>query len=319
MRKQPQAYSDEVWFYVKTIYERVDISIANILRMLAAETDLPVPTKQAVDKRIQRGKWVKSARKINNSDWALRRAKSVLSEIKIVDQTDSHVVVLDNDKEVFLANNNLRLLNKIEYKDRNSRTVIIEHRRRSGRIGTIFDVLQERFVALNEDNNRALDAIKQAREDLEKVEHSAFMFDDPDDAAFKKDEAEKKIAKMLEDKSFIASEIGMLGAQFEIIESQSRTAGNLAKLDFGLFGITPDDTKEAQSGNRVAALKDDTLYDAEIEHLKLQCLDMSKRAGWIQSGQLEEEVQAHAEAVMKQQEVEDAEYFGNQDGEEIYD
>lgn len=316
---QARFYSDEVWFYIQTIYEKVDVSVDIIIAILKEETDLKVPTKTAVYKRMQRHGWVKPTRTIASSDRALRRAKTVLSDIKIKKKEDGLITVNNGEKEIFLSPDNLQVLSKVHYKDRNARGVIAEHRRRVGRVGTLFDFLQDRLIALNEDNQRAVDAVTAANKELDELSNSPFLTDDPDDLEFKKDVAEKKIKKMMEDKSFIAGEIGMISAQLEVVESQSRTATNLAKMDFALFGITPDDTKEAQSDNRLSQLKDDTVYDQELEYLTDQCGEMSKRAAWIQSGQFEEEVQQQAEAVMKQQEIEDAEYFEANPDDGIYD
>ena len=85
------------------------------------------------------------------------------------------------------------------------------------------------------------------------------------------------------------------------------------KTDFAIYGLTPDDVKEPETGGRMKDLNDDTEYNQQLERLDKQAQEMAARRHYIESGTLEREV----EAQVRKQMVEAG--MGEDDDDDEYD
>lgn len=70
------------------------------------------------------------------------------------------------------------------------------------------------------------------------------------------------------------------------------------KTDFAIYGLTPDDVKEPETGGRMKDLNDDTEYLQQLDRLEKQAQEMAARRHYIESGTLEKEVEAQVRKQM---------------------
>ncbi|MHC4055887.1 hypothetical protein, partial [Bradyrhizobium sp. 25ACV] len=73
-------------------------------------------------------------------------------------------------------------------------------------------------------------------------------------------------------------QFALLEAMVEKIESFSRTSKNLMQMDFLLFGINTDDTRDSDSEDRLTALQDESEFDKARIELEQQYLQMQEQS-----------------------------------------
>jgi hypothetical protein len=287
MRKGNINYDPEVWFFLKAVWESVPkITFQKLCEVVAELLEKPVPTPSCVGRRCRSEKWVKSVRAYcRKSDRTLENYSSRLFE-----ELKKEYEKIQQDKKDFALvtmgefpskndgpDYTFEALEKVANKNRKTVDVLLEHRRRTGKIGQLLD--------------DSMDWMYEAKE---------AVFDE---------------TKTPEELDKARRQFGLLEQMVEKIESFSRTAKNLLQADFLLFGINTDDTRDSDSTDRMTQIQDDSKFDQARGDLEQQYLEMQQQVQWIQSGAFESEVLQEMERKMREEEIEDAEFYENEQDE----
>lgn len=282
------SYDAEVWFFLKAIWQAVPkISFPKLCELVAELLQKPVPAPSSVAKRSRNEKWVKNIRRYcAKADKSLQNIRARLFE----ELREEYEKIQKDKKDFALATKGhlpaeqgvsdftFKIIDDIATKNRKTATVLLEHRRRMGKIGQLLD--------------DSMDWMYEAKE---------AVFDP---------------TKLPEDLEKAKRQFGILEQIVEKIESFSRTAKNLQQADFLLFGISTDDTRDSESDNRLQSIQDDSQFEQARQDLDQQFLEMQRQVAWIESGEFQEQVMKEMEARMRQEEVEDAEFSDCEDDEE---
>lgn len=275
-------YDPLVWFLLKAVWCAVPkISWPALVNLVEEETKLTVPSPDTVRKRASSEGWSKAIRSYcRKSDKTLDNIKCrLLQELREEyeklqrDSTNLPAVIntalsTESGIPVFPED----LIEKVAYKNRKTVTVLQEHRRRTGKIGQLLD--------------DSMDWMYEAKETLSKLN--------------------KPGEEVNEDELNRArSQFTMLETMVEKIESFSRTSKNLMQMDFLLFGINTDDTRDSDTGDRISAIQDDSIFNQAREDLQQQYLEMQKQTAWIQSGEFESTVVQEIEEQLRLESMDD--------------
>lgn len=281
-------YDQEVWFFLRAVWEAVPkISFTQLCKIVEDMLKKPVPTPSCVGKRCRGQKWTKSIRSY------CRKADRSLESIscRLFDELKKEYEKIQKDKSDFEQVTNGQLpavsgglnyafeaLENVANIKRKTISVLLEHRRRTGKIGQLLD--------------DSMDWMYEAKE---------AVFDE---------------SKKPEELDKARRQFGLLEQMVEKIESFARTAKYLQQTDFLLFGINIDDTRDSDSENRVSQIHDDSKFNQARNDLEEQFAQMQQQVHWIQSGGFEEEVMKEMEAKMRQEEAEDAEEIDYQESDD---
>lgn len=286
MKKGAVNYDPEVWFFLKAVWEAVPkISFQKLCEVVADLLKKPVPTPSVVNRRCKTEKWVKSVRaycqKADRTleNYSVRLFEELRAEYEKIQQDKKDFAIatqgqiaLENDSNDYTFDS----LRKVANINRKTASVLLEHRRRAGKIGQLLD---DSMDWMYEAKEAVMDETNKTPEEMERARR----------------------------------QFGLLEQMVEKIESFARTAKYLQQTDFLLFGINTDDTRDSVTDGRVEQIKDDTKFDQAKADLEQQYVDMQKQISWIQSGGFESETLAEMEAKMRQEEAEDAEFFEVED------
>lgn len=278
-------YDPEVWFFLKAIWCAVpEITFKELCSAVSELTKKNTPPVDSVRKKCKSEKWAKSVR-----DYC-RLADGTLDKIKcrLFDELRKEYEQLQQDKEAihsgtgseFLPANGMpdmtfQTLENIAYRNRKTIDVLKEHRQRTGKIGQLLD--------------NSMDWMYQAKE-----------------AVLAPDQTDDQL--MLAQKQF-----SLLETVVEKIEIFSRTAKNLMQMDFALFGVNIDDTRDSDTDKRVSAIQDNSIFNEARASLEEQFKDIERRAGWIDTGGFEREVQQEMEEQARQEEAQSEQFTDDED------
>ena len=278
-------YDPEVWFFLKAIWCAVpEITFKELCAAVSELTKKKTPSPDSVRKKCKAEKWAKSVR-----DYC-RLADGTLDNIKcrLFDELRKEYEQLQHDNEVlhsgtgggFLPASGIpdftfQAIENIAYKNRKTIDVLKEHRQRTGKIGQLLD--------------NSMDWMYQAKE-----------------AVLAPNQTEEQM--VLAQKQF-----GLLETVVEKIEIFSRTAKNLMQMDFALFGVSIDDTRDSDTDKRVSAIQDNSIFDEAREALEVQYRDIADRANWIESGGFESEVRREMEEQARKEEAESEQFTDDED------
>ena len=281
-----KSYDPIVWFLLKAIWCSVPkITWPALVKMVEEETKLQVPSPDTVRKKAASEKWAKAIRSYcQKSDKTLEKVKCRLlkelrEEYEELQRGKPNLPALVNAElspESGIPAFTESILEKVAYKNRKTIDVLQDHRRRTGKIGQLLD--------------DSMDWMYEAKETLSRLYEPGEEVND------------EQLNRAL-------SQFNMLETMVEKIESFSRTSKNLMQMDFLLFGINTDDTRDSDTGDRISAIQDDAIFDQAREDLERQYLEMQQQTAWIQSGEFENEVVLEMEAQMRAEQAEDEEYM----------
>lgn len=281
-------YDPLVWFLLREIWRAVPkIGWMDLCKIVAEATQMATPSPDSVRKKCTQEKWEKSIRGYcQKADSTLKKEKSqLLDELykeydKLQKDSSTNQGRINGGLLPALASSPFtsKVLDDIAYQNRKTITVLREHRVRAGKIGQLLDNAMDWMYESKE-------AVLAAEQDPEKL-----------------DKAQKQF-KLLE-------------SMAEKIEGFSRTHKNLMQIDFLLYGINVDDTRDSESENRVGAILNDAEFDQAKLDLEQQYQDMQRRTDWINGGEFENEVLKQMEEQMRKQEAEDDEVFDDGDEED---
>lgn len=264
-------YDPEIWFILRKAWESFPkITWEDLCRFVSKGLKKDTPSARTVAKRAKAEKWKKNIRK-----YCQKSSRSLEEQYEHIqaDLINEYIEFKEKNVEkdgpknavhVHINNSTLDMLNNIASKNRKTIDVVNEHRGRASRIGQLLD---------------------ESMQWLYEAKTAAFM---PG-----LDEVELKEAQR---------KYGMVCDMAETIESFSRTAERVAKIDYLFYGMTTDDTKQAVTSDRISRIKDESAFLRAKEDLQKQFQIMSDRARYIHSGEFEQEVAEEMERKMREEE-----------------
>lgn len=283
-----KAYDPEIWFYLKAIWQAIPkISFAKLCALVEEITGKKTPSVEYVTRKAKSEKWTKNIRAYcRKADRTLENCKGQLFE-----ELKKEFEELQKDKQIgqdmtkgtALVNFDVHSssfdnLEQIAIENRKTITVLMEHRRRLARLGQLTD------------------------ESMEWIYEAKVALETPSLTDEDKINAERRYRFAMN--------------MVDATESFSRTAKNLASVDFVLYGITPDQTKTGESNSRMAYLDDDTLFDKERLRLEEEAKNMAERADFINSGEFERTVKDEMEERMRALEEAERQLYPDDDDDE---
>lgn len=270
-------YPDAVWICLRDLYEASPKeSIKSIRTALSEMLELDVPSESAITRRIKNEGWVKLSKKqCNFSSKTLRKKmqkKFSESQAEIAINEVSNISLKPSkNKQVSAPLTGIeRVYQESAFLSRKTAHVILDLRRDSYVIGQYQrDLLNELIeVEFRIDNFRD------------------YFYTYPKE--FQGKDLQEAQALLHVKHSRISRSLGL-------IESLSASLEKRAKIDFVLYGITPDDTRESDSENRIYDLDADKDYYEEQERISLENQEkIAKRMAQLQSGVFEEAVRLEA-------------------------
>lgn len=280
-------FSAVVWAVIRELYESTPSGFGiEKIRQKAAEFlgDEPMPSYETIRYHIKTKQWQKQVHKQVGLD-----SKKLKKTIQELTETINGHQGLSNQAVASLANMEIEVRNKnlfsmSAFEKRKSAQVILEHRIRSNKAGLLID-----------------DAIGKLQKQMDILLNFAQYYEDnPDEFLGLDIETAYNNSMRLYDKMISA---------INASESVVRSAGMLAKLDFVLYGLNPEDTREPESEKRITSLMDDDeYYQKKQALLKAEGERIAQRMQMIQSGQFEEEVQQEMIQLAKNDTIDDAEF-----------
>lgn len=281
-------FDPKIWFFLKAIWCAVpEITFKELCAAVSELTKKKTPSPDSVRKKCKSENWTKNVR-----DYC-RLADGSLDAVKcrLFDEITKEFEQLQSDISDTHTGTNSKFLpatgihgfefealNNIAYRNRKTIDVLKEHRQRTGKIGQLLDGSMDWMYEAKE----AVLADNQTEEQM--------------DAARRK--------------------FGLLETVVDKIEVFSRTAKNLMQMDFALFGINIDDTRDSDTADRVSAIQDDTIFDNARSALDKQYADIEKRIGWIEAGEFEQQVLNEMAEQARKEELESEQFDDDEDGDQ---
>lgn len=283
-------YPAKTWAVIREIYESMPAKFSIEKIRAKAQEFLPnekIPSREAIGWQSRQQNWTKTSHKQTKLD-SKKLKNSIKELIAMTDECSEKIpnqaVATVSNMEIVIKNENLFQLTAFE--KRKSAQVILEHRTRSYKAGLMLDNTVNKL-------QKQLDIL---------LDFANYFENNPDEFMGMDIETAYNHAHRTYDK---------LLSTINAVESVSRTVGSLAKMDFVLYGLNPDDTREPDSDKRITSLmNDDEYYKQKQELLRAEGEKIAKRMAMIQSGQLEDEVRQEMITLAQQDSdvIDDAEF-----------
>lgn len=279
-------YSDAVWICLRDLYEASPkASIKTIRTALAEMLEVDVPSESAITRRSKNEQWLKTAKKqCNFSSKTLRKKmQQKYSENNLevsINQSVSVELQPTKNKRVRAPLLGMhRVYKEAAFYGRKTANVILELRRDNYVIGQYHRKLLSDLIEVEHNLDNFTDYFMTSPKELENLpEPDARIY-----LNFKRNR--------------IASSLGL-------IESLSTSLEKRAKIDFVLYGINQDDTREPDSNLRIVGLDQDKEYfEAQEQLSREKQKDIADRMALLQSGVFEEQVRLEAMSKASQHDV----------------
>lgn len=268
-------YPPATWAVLREIYEctpaRTSIEgIRQKAMELLGTTELP--TRGTISSKLKRQAWQKIAGKQCQLDskQLADTVANICANIDSLEQKNSSALTVNKAIQLDKMSENLGLFDKRTFMERKTAQVILEHRQRSYKTGLLFDTMAN---SMEQALGQMLDFANYYADNLDE-------FGDMD--------MEQAYAMTFKKYDKIIDGI-------RAVESLAGSTTALAKLDFVLYGLNPEDVREPESDKRLINLMaDEDYYAKEQELLRLEGAKIAERMQAISSGQFEAEVKQQA-------------------------
>lgn len=273
-------YPAQTWAVIRELYESTPAGFSiEKIRKKAKEFlgETKIPSREAISYQTRQKKWQKHAHKqttLDNEQLALR-----IQELS--NMSEQYQQNLSNQATKALVNmhidvDNAKLYQHNLFEQRKSAQVIYEHRKRSYQAGLMLD-----------------DAVSKLQKQMD------ILLDFP---RYYEKHPDEFLGMDLKDAHSSAIRVyDKLVSTINAVESVGRSVGMLAKIDFVLYGLNPEDTRESESQKRITGLmSDDEYYKKRQAMLQDEGERIAKRMAMIQSGQMEEDIRQEMVSIAKQ-------------------
>lgn len=293
-------YSEEVWTCIRAVYEADgESSIERLLEIVRNETQIfELPTRQTVISRAKREKWERPTSLLQ---------KTTAELTKIIQREKRHNMLLagapifSDDKD--LEDKDHEPTDWNVYK---ADTANIE--RREKLVETALSRVKKLLSSASNKKKQTAEIVKRNRAFNDRLH---LIYDYAFDQVLVTNslltDLETSLALTERDKSNFLN-INTMNKDLIMLMNETVAAREkLTRIDFALYGITPDDTKEPETGNRMKDLEDDTAYEEQMARLHEQQKAAAHRRRYIESGEMEAEVEKEIQAKMKEMGMDDDE------------
>lgn len=279
-------YSDAVWICLRELYEASPkASIGSICTALEEMLGVPVPGETAVRRRIKSESWEKIASKqCNFSSKTLRKKMQKKYSENNIEVSINEVVNIDlkpsKNRGISAPLTGIqRVYKEKAFLSRKTANVILELRRDNYVIGQYQRNLVSQLIDTEYQLDNFMDYFNSYPSEFESL--------GPAEA----------FAQLKDRHNRISRSLGLVESIFSSLEKR-------AKLDFILYGINQDDTREPDTQKRIMNLEEDEEYYRQQEEIsKQKQKDIAERMALLQSGVFEEEVRLEAMNKAKAHEV----------------
>lgn len=289
----PVTYSAEIWDCIRAVYEADGGSSVN--RMLEVVQNAlqanELPSRQTVVARAKREKWQRpdSLQQLSTSQLqkVIQRANGM--ELILMGMTG-----VDNDDE---SDDNQDFSPSERLDNYNMDTAYLESKNNLTN-AAILGVKKLLSTATHSKKKKA-QIINRARSSQDRLhllrEHTL------DQIIISKElltNVQFKLLAKEEDISNTESTMNFNMRFLELLNNTIQCNEKFIKTDFGIYGISPDDVKEPETQNRMKDLNNEDDFTEAKNRLEDQVKEMAARRHYIESGQLEKEVEEHVRRQM---------------------
>lgn len=274
-------YSDEVWSCIKAVYEADgSSSIDRLLEIVRNETQIfDLPSRPTVIARAKREDWVRA-------DGLAKLSTAKLT--KIVQRTKGHLLLIGGDSENS-DDEDSDYEHGSELDEYNSDQEYL--RKREAIVNTSIGGVKRLLSSSIHKKKTTAEVIKRGRSATDRVH--LLLAHTLDQIVMSKElmtNIQFKLMAKEVDRNNVEAAYNFNMSFTETLVNAISGYDKLLKADFALYGITPEDTKEPETGNRMQDLNDDAEYEAQKQRLMEQTEMVKSRRMYIESGKLEKEV-----------------------------
>lgn len=270
-------YPEAVWICLRELYEASPKASVNAISTALSEMlDIAVPSESAITRRIKKEKWEKVSKKqckFTSKTLQKKMQKKYNENLTVsveVTSLEGGVDELKNKQLSVSGNGIARLYQEKIFLSRKSANVILDLRRDSYVIGQYHRMLIENLLDV----------------DFKLDNFNEYFFSYP-----------PELNGMAMDEARVHLNIAhaRITRSIGLIESMTTSLEKRAKIDFVLYGINPDDTRDPVSENRITNLDEDREYYEEQERISMDKQEaIANRMALLQSGVFEEQVRLEA-------------------------
>lgn len=288
-------YPEALWICLRELYEASPkASVNSISTALSEMLDIAVPSESAITRRIKKEKWEKLSKKqckFTSKTLQKKMQKKYNENLTAsvdVSNLEEGIAELKNTSLSVSGRGIARLYKEKSFLSRKSANVILDLRRDSYVIGQYHRSLLENLLDI----------------DFKIDNFTEYFYSYPSEfMGMALDEA----------RQYLHISHARITRSIGLIESMTTSLEKRAKIDFVLYGITPDDTREPESANRIVDLDENAEYYAEQERISREKQkEIAERMAQLQSGVFEETVRLEAMQQAAQHElnevIEDGEF-----------
>ncbi len=274
-------YSEEVWACIKAVYEADgSSSIDRLLEIVRNETQIfDLPSRQTVLARAKREDWVRA-------DGLAKLSTAKLT--KIVQRTKGHLLLIGGDSDNSEEDDS-DFQQGSELDEYNADQEYL--RQRESIVNTSVSGVKKLLSSSIHKKKTTAEVIKRGRAATDRIHLLyAHTLDQIVIAKELMTNIQFKLMAKEVDRNNVEAAYNFNMSFMETLVNSVAGYDKLLKADFALYGITPNDTKEPETGTRMQDLNDDAEYEEQVKRLQEQTEMVKSRRMYIESGQLQKEV-----------------------------
>lgn len=288
----PNKYTDDFWYCVKSVYEsNPKISYKHLKELVQSELKCDVfPSIQAIAYKAKHEKWERSDCLLKKSDANLKKIVRDVKKIELENDLKWPLYNKENNKkqsymcggaedftsdfdvvDEIVASAKMRIENLLmntQLRRKNQAEIIAQSRKRMAKINDLGDQLFDNFVMYY--------------------------------ALITSDEISKKYTQPMMQQ--LNDKMNTLCQLLEVYKDLSSSVRENTKFELSLYGVQIEDLKDVNDTKRVKAMNNNRAYEAHQLRLASEAERIAARRCYIDSGGLEEGVNAEMEKRMKDME-----------------
>lgn len=292
-KSNPVTYSNEIWDCIRAVYEADGgSSINRMLEVVQNATQAnDLPSRQTVVARAKREKWQRpdSLQQLSTS-----QLQKVIQRANGMELILRGVTGVDEDTEI---ENNQEFSSYERLDNYNADTAYLELK--NNLTNAALNGVKKLLSAATHTKKKKAQIINRARTSQDRLyllrEHTL------DQIIISKELLTNIQYKLLAKEEDISNTELTMNFNLRFLELLNNTIQcneKFIKTDFAIYGISPDDVKEPETQNRMKDLNDENDFIEAKSRLEEQVKEMAARRQYIESGQLEKDVEEHVRRQM---------------------
>jgi hypothetical protein len=306
VRIAPNRYSEDFWLCVRAIYEsHPKITHKRLKELVQNELQCAdFPSQDVVRAMATKQAWERSDALLKQSDANLKKIRSSVNNLQSIQGTmiissnekgaNNHIIDHEVDEDEDAEEGNVfdfdAALELAHSKKMGIKNLLMSTQIKRKQMSEIIIKSRKRMMTINDIGDHLTDALVYNNELLTDEE---FLRICP--------------SELLER---IANQQKRLGQTAGIFNELAFNRRESIKFELSLYGVTIEDLKDVDEGKMVKDLNDDTAYEAQKKRLEEERNRIAERRRYIDSGGLQEDVEAEmqrrmAEAAQDDDEVDE--------------